>query len=228
MTWASSNNPAPSGIPLRTLLAALLVVVCALIAVHRATDGFRVVTTEDARRLSLEEHPRRLPDTLIEYESGRALPLIQALREDGRVTIAVFIYTRCNAVCSVMGTEFQQLQDTIHTRGLGRQVRLLSISFDGEDGQEELARYARRMRAQADGWRFARVADARQRGQLLDAFGITVVPAPLGEFQHNAAFHILTPDGRLTRIVDYDRPEQALAYALAAARNAVPGSEAGT
>lgn len=219
MSWTSSSNAATTGAPLKTLAALLLVVSLALFAAYRVTDGFRVVTTEDARRLAIREQPRRLPAATIEYETGAALPLAQALREDGRATIAVFFYTRCNAVCSVMGTEFQQLQDTVRARGLQSQIRLLSISFDAKDGQPALAEYAARMHARSGDWRFARVVDAQQRSALLDAFGITVIPAPLGEFQHNAAFHILTPDGRLTRIVDYDQPDAALAHALAAAKN---------
>jgi protein SCO1/2 len=66
-------------------------------------------------------------------------------------------------------------------------------------------------------WQFAGVPDVAQRQALLATFGITVIPAPLGEFQHNAAFHVVTADGRLARVVDYDAPQQALQCALASA-----------
>lgn len=209
--------------PAKTLLALLLVAALALFAAWQVTDGFRVVTTEDARRLAIREHPRRLPSAMIQYEDGSTLPLAQALREDGRATIAVFFYTRCNTVCSAVGSEFQQLQDTIRSRGLQSQVRLLSISFDPADGRAALADYAKHMHASSGDWRFARVTSAHQRSDLLDAFGITVVPAPLGEFQHNAAFHIVTPDGQLARIIDYDQPDVALAHALAIAHASSAG-----
>src|SRR3569833_2203797 len=169
MSWPSSNKvstPGAPGAPVKTLLALLLVAVLAIFATYRVTDGFRVVPTEDGRRLAIKEQPRRLPEAVIQYEDGTVLPLAQALREDGRKTLAVIFYTRCNAVCSVIGTEFQQLQENIRERGLNSQ----------------------------------------QRGKLRDALGITVIPAPLGEFQLNAAFHVLSPDGRLVRIVDYDQP----------------------
>jgi len=202
---------------MKTVLAVILVLMAGVLAIGRVSDGFRVVTTEDARRLSVEEHSRPLPATLVHYESGPAVPLAQSLRDDGRVTIAVFFYTRCNSVCSVVGSEFQQMQQTLHARGLEHKVRLLSISFDDRDGQPELAAYAQHMRARPADWRFVQVPDANERATLLQAFGITVVPAPLGEFQHNAAFHLLTPDGRLVRIVDYDQPETALDYAVSLA-----------
>jgi protein SCO1/2 len=193
--------------------------VAGVLAIGRVSGGFRVVTTEDARRLSVEEHSRPLPVTLVQYESGPAVPLAQSLRDDGRVTIAVFFYTRCNSVCSVVGSEFQQMQQTLHARGLEHKVRLLSISFDSRDGQPELAAYAQHMRARPADWRFVQVPDANERATLLQAFDITVVPAPLGEFQHNAAFHLLTPDGRLVRIVDYDQPQTALDYAVSLAHH---------
>jgi len=44
-----------------------------------------------------------------------------------------------------------------------------------------------------------------------------VVPAPLGEFEHNAALHIVTADGRLVRILGLDEGTQALVLAQALA-----------
>lgn len=194
------------------MLAALLLVLSLGIgAIYRLTDGFRVVTSEQSRRLSIAERPRQVPDVAIRFESGAAASLVQALGSDRRTTIVNFIYTRCNAVCSAMGTEFQQLQQTIAANGLAHRVRLLSISFDPRDTPEQLARYAERMHARPDVWQFASVPDARQRQRVLTAFGITVIPAPLGEFEHNAAYHLVTPQARLSQIIDYGQPDALLA-----------------
>jgi hypothetical protein len=62
--------------------------------------------------------------------------------------------------------------------------------------------------------------DASDRRRLLDSFGIMVVPAPLGEFEHNAALHVVTPGGQLVRIVDLSRPDEALATAVSLAASA--------
>jgi len=48
---------------------------------------------------------------------------------------------------------------------------------------------------------------------LLDSFGIMVVPAPGGEFEHNAALHLVSPPGLLLRILGLDEGAQALALA---------------
>lgn len=207
---------------MRTLIAFLLALMAGGYTMYDVTDGFRTVTTEDARRLAVASHPRSLPDVRLEDTSGVRLPLARMLRTDGRITIVTFIYTRCTTICSAVGTEFQQLQATIQSRGLDRQIRLLSISFDPEDTPARLSAYAGRMHAAAGLWQVAGVADTAQRQALLQAFGIVVIPAPLGEFQHNAAFHIVTADGKLARIVDYDAPDTALAVALDLARPKAP------
>lgn len=217
MDRATATDPPDEGAhaPLATLLALLLVCLLGLAALCSATRGFQVVSTEDGRRLDVAAHPRALPPA--DVHMPRATTLRRALADDGRVAIVAFIYTSCNAVCSVLGSEFQQLQQTIRQRGAEKQVRLLSVSFDPRDTPAALTTYARRQQADPALWDLIAVDRDGQRQALLDAFGIVVVPAPLGEFQHNAAFHIVAPDGRLLRIDDYDRPDLALADALAQA-----------
>ncbi len=198
------------------LVALLLVLGLGIGAFYQVTDGFRVVTSEQSRRLSIAEQPRPIPDATIRFDTGAAASLVQALRSDGRTTIVNFIYTRCNTVCSAMGTEFQQLQQTIHANGLEQRIRLLSISFDPRDTPEQLARYAERMHAPADVWQFASVPDTKQRQALLDAFGIMVIPAQWDEFEHNAAYHLVTPDAQLSQILDIGQPDALLAQVYGA------------
>src|SRR5690606_9469735 len=118
------------------------------------------------------------------------------------------------SLCLAMGSEFQQLQAAILRRGLQDQVYLLSISFDPTDTPAQLARYAQSMGAERSLWQFAGMPDAVQRLALLDAFGIVVVPAPMKQFVHNAAYHLVTADGRLRRIVDLGNVELLLDHAV--------------
>ena len=62
-------------------------------------------------------------------------------------------------------------------------------------------------------WTIVGLESAGDRRRLLEAFGIMVIPAPLGEFEHNAALHIVDRSGRLVRIMDYDAPAAALDFA---------------
>lgn len=221
-SWTNSNSN-PDGLK-RTALALLAVAALGTAALYSATFGFRVVSTEAGRRLDIAEHPRSLPAARVYAAEGQPQPatLAQALGGDPRIAIVAFVYTTCNAVCSVLGSEYQQMQDVLRERGMQDKVRLLSISFDPRDTPQALAAYAQRQKAQPQTWQFLAMSDSRQRQAVLDAFGIVVLPAPLGEFQHNAAYHLIDRQGRLARIVDFSDARGALDTALAMA--AAPGA----
>ncbi|MCC2594789.1 SCO family protein [Pusillimonas sp. MFBS29] len=199
---------------MRMLLMALLVACAGTGAIYLQTDGFTVLTTEAARRADVLREPRNLPDAVLQTADGGATTFLQGLRNDGRVAVVNFMYTRCFTVCLAMGSEFQQLQASIVRRGLQDKVYLLSISFDPLDGPAQLARYAASMSAEPSVWKFAATPDAARRSALLDAFGIVVVPAPMKQFVHNAAYHLVTPDGRLRRIVDLGSADLLLERAV--------------
>lgn len=197
---------------MRMLLMVLLVACAGVAGIYRQTEGFTVFTTEAARRASVMRYPRALPDASLQGQDGLATTLLHSLQSDGRLAVVNFMYTRCFSICLAMGAELQQLQAAIERQGLKDAVRVLSISFDPADTPQQLARYARSMRADASVWRFAAAPDAAQRKALLEAFGIVVVPAPMGQFEHNAAYHVVSPDGRLLRIVDLAETAAVLDY----------------
>ncbi|WP_295990214.1 SCO family protein [Rugamonas sp.] len=216
-TSTSSNNSAHSSNnahhwPRLTLAAVLTVALLGFAAIYQATMGLNVVSTEDGRRLDVEREPRDMPFAAVH----RAPPttLAAMLRADRRVTVVAFIYTSCNSVCTVLGSEFQQMQQIIRQRNLQDKVRLLSISFDARDTAERLASYAERQHADPAIWKLVGIDSEPQRKAVLQTFGIVVLPAPLGEFVHNAAFHLVDSDGRLAKIDDFDMPSQALADAV--------------
>src|SRR5471032_232289 len=168
---------------------------------------------------SNREHPRLLLTLAAALTVALLRPpattLASMLGTDGRVTIVAFIYTSCNSVCTVLGSEFQQMQQAIRDRHLQDKVRLMSISFDPRDTDQRLASYVVRQRADPAIWNIVGIDAEAQRHAVLNTFGIVVLPAPLGEFVHNAAFHIVDSDGRLAKIDDFDLPSKALADAVA-------------
>lgn len=92
---------------------------------------------------------------------------------------------------------------------------MLSISFDpANDSPAALAEYAKRMRMNPQIWQIATLTRWQDRRQLLDAFGIMVLPAPLGEFEHNAALHVVSSNGVLTRIINYAEANNAIDIAI--------------
>lgn len=214
-----TNSPPSSsrGANAATAAALCAVALAGAAALWQATLGFRVVSTEDGRRLQISEHPLSLPRTELTGPSGE---LTANLRADGRVAIVTFFYSQCVAVCSSLGSQYQQLQDAIVARGAGAQVRLVSLSFDGRDDAAALRHYSASQHADSRIWTLAAMPQAAQRRALLDAAGIVVLPAPLGEFAHNAAFHVVDRSGRLLRVFDLEQQQAALEYALALARQA--------
>jgi protein SCO1 len=182
------------------------------------THDFQVWTAEGARRLEVALAPVAAPVVEIDGPGITRQPLPQWLADGQSVTLLNFVYTRCETVCLALGSVYQQLQATLQaarkTDASAEQVRLLSISFDGEhDSPQRLQAYAARLGADAAVWRFARVADAQENRRLLAAFQVVVVPDGRGDFEHNAALLVLDQRGRLVRIFDVAEQQLALDYA---------------
>lgn len=200
---------------LGTFVCCLGVLAVGLAAIFQSTAGGSAFTTETLRRTAVAQAPMRVPDFRVLDAQGQAHSLRGLLSQGGRVVIVDFVYTRCTTLCLALGTVFQQLQAKIVEQGLQSQVSLLSISFDPlQDGPPVLADYAKRMRMQPGVWSLVSLRDEADRRRLLDSFGIMVLPAPLGEFEHNAALHVVGSDGRLVRILGLDEAAAALKLAL--------------
>ena len=192
------------------------------LAIYDATLGLEVVSTENGRRLEIARTPRELPQANMDLPTNPSLS--EWLKADGRVTIVAFIYTKCTSIFSVIGSEFQQMQAAINERGLRNNVRLLSISFDPSDSQLQLAAYASRQKADPAVWQLVGLSSPEETKLVLETFGIVVVPTPLGEFNHNAAFHIVDSKARLAKIVDFEDPARALEEAIAMDKRQRAGS----
>jgi protein SCO1/2 len=215
---SSSPSPDPvsatKGLP-QTFLASLLALLLGLATIFLSTDHGRAFTTETLRRSEVDRRPTLIPDFPVIGADGKRLNLRRWMTTDGRVWIVDFVYTRCQTVCSSLGSVYQQLQAQVLARGLQDRIGLLSISFDpAHDDAAALSAYTFRMRMRADTWQVVSLESMADRQRLLDTFGIMVVPAPSNEFEHNAALHIVDGQGRLVRIVDYDDPAAALAFAM--------------
>lgn len=192
---------------LRTLCVSTALALAGGAALYHATDGLRAFTTESARRIAVRERPLEVPAVALETQSGARIDLA-ALR--GQWLLVDFIYTRCRTYCLALGGEFAQLQDRLAGPLAQRKVRLLSISFDpAHDTPAELASYLRRSRSRGPGWIAARPLDANGLSRLERAFGITVIADGAGGYTHNAAIHLVDPQGRLVEILDSGYPGRA-------------------
>lgn len=198
---------------MRWFLTLVLALTAGVGALYGLTDGSTALTAESARRLDIVRQPRTIHDTRAVNGRGDIFSLRGELQADGRVAIVNFFYTRCISLCLAQGFVTQRLQGAIEADGLSSRVRLISISFDPRDHGADLSRYAKNISADPAIWQLWAVEQPGQRDALLSQFGITIVPAVPGDFEHNAALHVVTPDGRLAHIVDIEKP--GLAFQLA-------------
>lgn len=191
---------------LRTLVASAVIAVAGISVLATATDHFQAFTTETARRLAVLAHPVAVPAVMLETQTGELINLAD-LR--GRWLVIDFIYTRCASLCVALGSEFARLQDQLAEAIALDRVMLLSISFDPSyDEPRELAAYLQRSQSRGAGWLAARPTDAAELRQLTQRFGVTVIPDEYGGYTHNAAIHVVDPQGRLVEILDQDEPER--------------------
>ena len=210
----------------RTFVLCAALLWAAYAGAARLTHGFQAWTAEDVRRLEVARHPVPTPAVPVQGPGVAASGLRELLANGRDVTVLEFIYTRCETLCLVGGTVFQQMQATLQEAAPGgpaANVRLLSISFDPQrDSNEALAAYAQRLHAEPERWRFVRVPDGAALQRLLDAFEVVVVPAGRGDFEHNAALLVVDRAGRLVRVFDFAERQLALDYALHLSEGGTP------
>jgi protein SCO1/2 len=107
----------------------------------------------------------------------------------------------------VLGSEFAQLQDLLAGPLARGDLLLVSISFDpAHDTPAELTSYLERAQSRGAGWLATRPVDPDGLARLLRTFGITVIPDRFGGYTHNAAVHVIDPQGRLVAILDAGDP----------------------
>ncbi len=174
------------------------------------TDGFTGFTQETARVNKLiEEKPMIMPITL-EDSKGRMYTFHEL---KGRRLFLTFIYTSCGTVCPQLEKNMQQVYESLPREILDEKIMFLTISFDPDrDTVEVLDTYRQYFGSDGETWRMARIANKLELKELLDAFGVIVLPDRYGGFTHNSAFYYVDENGRLTNVLDYKDIEGAQAF----------------
>lgn len=184
-----------------------------------ATEGLRVFTAEGARAWAVAQRPPALPRLALRDHAGSDFELVQTVQASGSAWILAFLYTRCRSLCSVLSTQLRGMQRSLQASGWAGPVQLLLISFDPlEDRPPVLARHAQRFGFSGPGWRLAVPEDAAALQPLLRTVGLQLLPLPGGEFEHNAAFHLVDAQARLRAILPLNRADEALLQASRLAR----------
>ncbi|UCH47728.1 MAG: SCO family protein [Betaproteobacteria bacterium] len=193
-----------------TLLAALVVLSGGLVAGYRFTDGFQAFTLESARRLQAMNSPRLLGELPLELAEGEKRTLADW---QGRYVLVDFIFTRCTTLCTAMGSGYARLQHVLASEIESDRVRLLTVSIDPRrDRLTDLAEYRLRYTKDISGWDIGRPKDEQVLAAWLTSFGVVAIPEPLTGIAHNAAIHVVAPNGRLVAIYDLGDFDSAAGY----------------
>lgn len=173
------------------------------------TRGLTAFTTESWRRFEVLEAARPLPAVQLQDQAGQRFEL-QSLC--GRVLVINFIYTHCPGVCSALGAGAAQLARSLDAEIEQERVAVLSVSFDPlRDTPKRLASFKQSLDPSGSGWRVLRAPSEAQTQALLQTMGVVVIDDRRGGFVHNAAWHMVDPSCRLTRILDLDELGRAAA-----------------
>lgn len=197
---------------LRVLLSSTVVCVVGIGTLAVLTKGFRAYTSEAKRIIDIEEHPRAIPDVLLETAEGRHVGFSE-LR--GRWLLVEFVYTRCLTYCFTQSSELSAVQQQLEKQINAGTVSLLSISFDPQyDIPHRLQAYQQRFTTTTSGWLVARPTTEGSLQQLLTTFGVTVIADGYGGYEHNSAIAIVNPNGMLVRVMPWDSAQSAVAYVM--------------
>ena len=195
---------------LPTACALVVVIGAAVAAVSQLTFHFQAFTSEDARRLRIAATPAQISPLRV-VDAGDAIQGLWSADPKTRVWLVTFMYASCPSVCLALGSEFQQLQESIDA---AEGVRLASLSFDrARDERDALATYAKRFRADPARWLVAVPESDPTLSRLLREAGVVAIADGAGGYAHNAAIHVVTASGRLIALFDLERYREALAFA---------------
>ena len=166
-----------------------------------STNGFTAFTMEAQRLQDLKDRPPEFPNIEVVDNKGREYDFDEF---EGKHMLMTFIYTSCATACPEMSSNMKYVYDMIDPDLYEDDLVFLSVSFDTErDTVEVLDRYAGYFEADGESWRMLRVPDEDDLGDILDMYGVTVIPEGDTDYQHNTSFYLIEPDGRLGEVLDY-------------------------
>lgn len=193
----------------KDMTAASIILMLGILLFYVTTDGFTAFTMEAQRLQDLKAAPPEFPDIEVVDNKGRSYDF-EAF--EGKYIFMTFIYTSCASACPEMSSNMKQVYDAVEAEQYGDDLVFLSMSFDTErDTAEVLDRYAGYFEADGETWRMLRVPDDRELQEILDMYGVTVIPEGDADFQHNTSFYLIKPDGQLGEVLDYRDVEAASA-----------------
>ncbi|MFD1039011.1 SCO family protein [Virgibacillus byunsanensis] len=187
--------------------AIILVLLFGVGLFYIGTDGFQAFTAESARTNKLLEEKPEFPDVTLE-DSERRVYSFSEFEE--KYVFITFIYTSCTDVCLQLEMNMAEVYNQVPDEYIGEDIVFLSVSFDPtRDTPETLNKYRSYFESDGETWRMARIPEQSELDGLLDEFGVIVIPDDTGNFTHNSAFYLVDRQGKLDKVMDYTKIDEA-------------------
>jgi protein SCO1/2 len=168
---------------------------------------------------------RPAPDFALKDQDGKALRF-SSLR--GKVVLVSFVFTTCSGSCPATTARMSAAADELERQGLfkGDGVRLVSVTLDPKrDTPDALRKYMKLYDLDARRWSFLTGAPA-DVAKVIDAWGMWVRPAPMGQLDHPSRIFLVDKGGRLREVysLEYFKPAWAVEDVRALLKEATPPS----
>lgn len=144
-----------------------------------------------------KKEPKKAPDFTLTNQDGE---LVQFTDYNGKVVVMSFMFTSCTTVCPLLTGNMVNIQEELGDK-MGKDVQLLSLSFDHErDRPELLKKYSEVYDANLEGWSFL-VADTEEETKtVMDSYGVWYKgPNPDGQFDHVALTLLIDQKGTIVK-----------------------------
>jgi protein SCO1 len=190
-------------------IALMAVMLFGILLFYIGTDGFSAYTAEAARVNRLIEEKPKFPNVTLEDSKARTYSFSEF---EGKHVLVTFMYTTCKSICVQLEMNTALVYEQLPEAYIGEDIVFLSISFDPQrDDPATLETYRGYFNSDGETWRMARINDQRQLYDLLQAFGVIVIPDGIGNFTHNAAFYLIDREGYLADVMDFNDYDEAAA-----------------
>lgn len=181
----------------------------AFLALLLCTDLAAAITdSRDIKNVGLDN---KLGDVIPEGitltdESGKEIDFRDALYKDGP-TVLSLVYFDCPRICNFATDGLLQVVNEQQAFSVGKDFRILTVSFDKDDTPSKAAEKGERYRKSvmrgepsSEEWMFL-TGDAGNIAKLTGAVGFKFLEDG-EEFAHPSAMIVITPDGRISRYLE--------------------------
>ena len=139
-------------------------------------------------------------DYLLHDANGNRFTLGDML---GKPFLLVLSYYSCDGACPTLNRNLQETLAGVKRWQLGRDYRVLTLSFDRHDSPESLHMFMQHSEFGSntpDGWRMALFEQPADIERLTESMGYKYFWSPRDAmFLHPSVYILLSPDGRVTR-----------------------------